>query len=174
MAHSLRFTYEGTNSLNYNNGYVKWSPAFQQSSRLYIIHNTATNRPYYIGTTKNLKGRFDPRADVCRELGFASANSMNGVTAIRVQMSMMVHGNRNYQNKTPGDNGMVGPFDAEHLLIRTFVSQKNQAIRNMHKAVSRFTNPTPRTLNVVFVNNIGGGNAQHVPNNFSIPAQTRY
>ncbi|MEM9556022.1 MAG: hypothetical protein AAGC60_17330 [Acidobacteriota bacterium] len=171
MAHYLRFKFEAVHTLSYNDGLVTWSPAFPRLSRLYVIHNSATARRYYIGTTKDLKERFDPRAAACRELGFAAANSMNGVTAIRVQMSLKADGKQDYQNKTPGDNGMVGPFDAEHLLIRTFVSRENRNLRNITLANTPFINASRKTLRAVFVNNIGAGNAGHVPNNFQIASR---
>ncbi|MEM9556023.1 MAG: hypothetical protein AAGC60_17335 [Acidobacteriota bacterium] len=166
MPHRIRYNFENvTHGLAYNNGLVSWNPGFPQSSRLYVIYNNDTNRPYYIGTALNLRNRFNPRATVCRELGFPTVNAMNSVSAYRLQMEWRANGvGQNWVNATPGDNGVVGLIDAEHLLIRVYIENENVGVRNIQK-VNAFTNTTGNQLNVYFTD-VGNIAALHLPDNF--------
>lgn len=147
MATKITFNYEKTHTIGYNGGYVKAQPALTSSSRLYVIYNPATTHPVYVGTADDVQDRFGGRIDVCRELGF-SQTEMNPILIFVVQIKI------DGTPMTPGQYGISGGIDVEHLLIRTYMTQLNYNVRNVNK-VSQFYNGTGSKIEWDLVNSAG-------------------
>jgi hypothetical protein len=147
MPINIDFNYNVTNNIVINNGLVTANPAINQASRLYVIHNPATNRPIYVGTAANLQDRFDPRLRAMREMGFSQVE-LNNILVMEVQIQV------DGVNRTPGDNGVAGGVDVEHLLIRTYIQNIGVNVRNIQKT-AEFNNNTGQQINWTLNNNAG-------------------
>jgi hypothetical protein len=149
----LRFAYTTTHTLQYNNGQVTANPAIPPSNGLYVILNNSTNRSVYVGTASNILQRFSQRFQVCVELGLGQ----NDVASVRIYTIQIY---TNQQLTPPGNNGRTTntyqSIDVEHLLIRTYISGFNRAVRNTGK-IGQFFNHQGVTINWSLVDNGGTG-----------------
>ncbi len=146
----VTFNYEKTHTVGYKDGYVKAIPALTTSSRLYVIYNATTTHPVYVGTSDDVQNRFGNRIDVCRELGYSQAQ-MDPISIFVVQIKI------DGTPMTPGQYGVSGGIDVEHLLIRTYLRQVNVNVRNAVK-LGIFTNSTGGKLSWNLENNAGIAN----------------
>ncbi|MGH1384418.1 hypothetical protein [Kordia sp.] len=145
MPINIDFNYNFTNSIVINDGLVTANPAIHQASRLYVIHNPATNRPVYVGTSANLRDRFILRLEIIREMGFSQVE-LNNIIVMEVQIQI------DGVNRTPGEDGVAGGIDVEHLLIRTYIQNIGLNVRNIQKTAV-FNNNTGEQINWTLNNN---------------------
>jgi len=158
----VNFNYLKQYALINNNGLIQTVPALPSSSRLYVIYNNSTNRPYYIGTAVSLKNRFSPRLEVIREMGF-DQNCLDEILIFEIQIEV------DGKFRTPGDDGIAGGIDVEHLLIRTYINSLNENVRNIQK-VTPFINNTGTLLSWNLLNSAGNIPGFGGPYNFNLAA----
>jgi len=129
------------------NGSLIYVPAIPSRAGLYIIDHNG----FYIGTSRDLKERFQARLAALWELGVdpPPPDEMN-IELYRIEVGGT--------STAPDDNGrceinvQTGPMwvrtiiDVEHLLIRIFTEDFNQNIRNSEKWQNLFYNPFPDAL----------------------------
>lgn len=125
-------------------GLVSAAPALEGAGRLYVIKNTSTSRPVYIGTASNLRNRFTARIKAIREFGFANL----AINPIRIHVyRVFVDGHA----RPPNDLGIAGGVDVEHLLIRLHMAQGIN-VRNITKTAP-FTNTSGHRINLTLTAN---------------------
>jgi hypothetical protein len=147
VATTVSYSYETRHTVNYNGGYISIKPALPQKPRLYVIVNTATAYPFYIGTAVDVQDRFDVRVKSIRDMGF-SATELGTILIYVVQVK--VNGNPS----PPDKHGVSSGIDVEHLLIRTYIANFKVNVRNASK-VNQFTNTTSGTLSYDFTDLTG-------------------
>lgn len=157
----INYNYVSIHTINYNNGNINAVYALPQASRLYVIVNGTTGHPVYIGTADNVQNRFTPRLEAMRELGF-NQNALNPIQVLVIQTQV------NGVNTTPGNTGIAGGIDVEHLLIRTYMGHLNLPVRNIQKTAA-FQNASGQRIDWTLTNNagivnFGGPYAYHLNN----------
>lgn len=148
MPTDIEFIYKAKHKIVLpDEGYTKAAPALPSADRLYVIYNDATNRKVYIGTSKNVQKRFDPRIEALRELGFSQA-TLDDVVMYIVQIKT------NGLPSPPGDKGEIfsnGTIDVERLLVQTYIEIFNVSVRNVVKT-EPFKNQTSQKIRWQLVN----------------------
>jgi hypothetical protein len=163
MATSVTFDYKNTHAVK-NNGNVTASPAIPATAGLYIIRNQDDANAVYVGTSSDLKTRFNARLEVYRETGF-SQTVLDKVFFYQIKIKVDDAG------KSVDNLGQVstigGAIDVEHLLIRSILMKANKSVRNITKWNLAFVNPLPERLDVEF-DNFPVDVTTWIPANFSI------
>jgi len=148
---NVTFSYVSMHTLQNAGGLVNANPPIPHADRLYVIYNTSTIRPVYVGSAANGQARFNPRQIASREMGL-SQNDLNPIWIFIVQVFL------NGVGKHPGNDGIVvgggHAVDVEHLLIRTYIGHYNWNVRNINKT-GMFNNFYNTVLNWTLVNNAG-------------------
>ncbi|MEP1307694.1 MAG: hypothetical protein ABJK11_09985 [Balneola sp.] len=146
----IRVTYEVTDKITVqltNYGLYKYSKSFPKAGRLYIIENQATKRTYYIGTSQDIKERFNSRIRSMTEFGF-SDNQLISISIYVIQVYSKI-GRQLLKPAPPNDSGKSTVYrirlDVEKLLIVTATKFFGQNVRNANKFDS-FKNPYDQEL----------------------------
>jgi hypothetical protein len=152
------------------------TPPLANVPGLYIIENNGefNSRKYYIGTTIQLKKRFDDRIAVLRELSLEQDSTGDKIIHI---ISIYITGNPNVIIN-PNREGEIKfrfnnhdyTIDAETLLIATYTRILNLNILNIDKTKKIIVNNNPIVLNWNFV---GGPFPGAWQNNFSLPVNDK-
>jgi predicted GIY-YIG superfamily endonuclease len=167
MATAITFDCKNTHAVRVNAGIVTASPAIPSTAGLYIIRNSDDANTVYVGTSSDLKARFNARLEVYRESGFTQG-VLDKVFIYQVKIKVDDTG------KAVDNLGQVyaggATFDVEHLLIRSIIAKANKTVRNVAKWGVLFANPLRERLDVEFENFPVGVQAW-IPADFSIRSQ---
>lgn len=143
---NVEYIIENIHSIADDNGFISYSPALREDSRLYIIHNPKAARQFYIGTSVNVKQRFEGRLDALRDCGLQ--NMLSEIVIVTVQIKI------NTKFCPPGTRGISMDknsntnIDVEHILIRSYI--KNFGLVNNTNKVGPFSNKLGQAINCTF------------------------